>query len=406
MSVINQVLSELEKRGANALPSGPAIRPVQPQRNWFKPALLAAILLLVLALLLAMQRQNSNQPRPAPSTVETLPSGKAVNAVTVASKGAALAPATPVTRSPPKPVSAAETPPAPAPEENLQQKDAMAAPAMRMSSELSAMPMSASLRNQTPAATTTHPSSTHTEPSLPPATLDSPSTKAIAGTQQRNLADKSAKGVAATALPAPAAPAGSVSKQVKQLTVQQQADNEFRLANELLQQGRINEALAGYEATLRLNPGHDAARQAAVGLLLKNKRGTEAEQVLQQGLERNPANGNFAMLLARLQVERDAVQTGLDTLLKTLPHAGQQPDYHAFAAALLQRLNRHQESVTHYRIALQQAPDSGVWLMGLGISLQALHLKEEARDAFRRALESRTLNAELQAFVSQRLKEL
>lgn len=405
MSVINQVLSDLEKRGVNALPNEPAIRPVPPQRNWLKPALLVATLLAV-ALLLAMQWQYSYQSRPAPSSVEALPSSKTVNAATVANTSAALASAAPVIRSPSEPVLAAEPSPASAPEGNMQQEGAMAAPAMRMSSELSAMPVPSSLRRQTLAATATLSNSSHFASPVPPALPDSASSKAIAEARQRSLADIPAKGTAATALPVSAVPAGSVDKQVKQLSVQQQADNEFRLANEHLQQGHTNEALAGYEAALQLNPSHDAARQTAVGLLLKNRRGAEAEQILQQGLERNPANGNFAMLLARLQVERNAVQTGLDTLLKALPHVGQQPDYQAFVAALLQRLDRHQDAIAHYRIALQQSPGSGIWLMGLGISLQALQRNEEARDAFKHSLESRTLNAELQAFVRQRMQEL
>jgi hypothetical protein len=57
-------------------------------------------------------------------------------------------------------------------------------------------------------------------------------------------------------------------------------------------------------------------------------------------------------------------------------------------------------------MALQLAPANGIWLMGYGISLQAVQRADDDRDAFRRALESRTLNPELQAFVQQRLKGL
>ncbi|MBI2286751.1 MAG: tetratricopeptide repeat protein [Nitrosomonadales bacterium] len=67
---------------------------------------------------------------------------------------------------------------------------------------------------------------------------------------------------------------------------------------------------------------------------------------------------------------------------------------------------RHKEAITHYQIALQLAPDNGIWLMGYGISLQAAQRTDDARDAFKRALESRTLNPELQAFVQQKLRGL
>ena len=120
----------------------------------------------------------------------------------------------------------------------------------------------------------------------------------------------------------------------------------------------------------------------------------------------DPGKLDLAVLLARLQVERNALPEALETLQKVQPYAGEQGNYHAFLAAVLQRLNRHEEAVAHYKTALRQSPNSGVWLMGMGISLQALKHNEEARDAFRHAMESHSLSAELQDFVGRRIKEL
>jgi len=188
--------------------------------------------------------------------------------------------------------------------------------------------------------------------------------------------------------------------------VQQQAENELHKAAELMRQGHVNEALAGYEAALQLDANLDTARQAMIGLLLENKRNSEAERVLREGLKSNPKRSDYAMLLARLMVERDASWSALLVMQKTLPYAERQADYQAFLAALLQRMNHHQEAVNHYKVAVQLAPSSGLWLMGMGISLQATQHNDEARDAYRHALESRSLSAEMQAFVAQRMKEL
>ena len=193
---------------------------------------------------------------------------------------------------------------------------------------------------------------------------------------------------------------------MKQVSPEQRADAEFRQAVAAMQQGHIADAIAGYRAVLRLDTGHDEARQALVALLLESKQGAEAERVLQERLNAKPGHTGFAMLLARLQVEHDALEQAVATLEKSLPYADAQADYQAFFAALLQRRNRHKEAISHYQIALQLAPDNGVWLMGYGISLQAVQRNEDARNAFRRALESRTLTPELQAFVRQKIKEL
>ena len=193
---------------------------------------------------------------------------------------------------------------------------------------------------------------------------------------------------------------------MKQVSSAQRADAEFRRAAGLTQQGRIADAIAGYEAALRLDAGHDAARQALVGLLLEDKRNADAEKVLLDGLKSKPEHTGLTMLLARLQVERGALEQAISTLEKSLPFADTQADYRAFLAALLQRQNRNEEAIMHYQIVLQHSPGNGVWLMGYGISLQAVQRNAEARDAFQRALDTRTLTPELRAFVQAKIKEL
>lgn len=193
---------------------------------------------------------------------------------------------------------------------------------------------------------------------------------------------------------------------MKQVSAAQQADAEFRKAVALMQQGHIAEALAGYQAALQLDPGLDAARQTLVALLVEEKRGPEAERVLQERLRSKPDHSGFIMLLARLQVERGAVAEATATLEKGLPYAKTQADYQAFLAALLQRQNRNDEAIAHYQIALQLVPNNGIWQMGYGISLQARQRNTDAKAAFQRALDTNTLSPDLQAFVQQKLKGL
>ncbi|HEU0187975.1 MAG TPA: tetratricopeptide repeat protein, partial [Gallionellaceae bacterium] len=68
-----------------------------------------------------------------------------------------------------------------------------------------------------------------------------------------------------------------VNKHPTQLSKQQQADNEFRAAYQLMRQGRNSEAQAGFETALKLDPGHELARRTLVGLLLEKKRVADAE---------------------------------------------------------------------------------------------------------------------------------
>ncbi len=75
-------------------------------------------------------------------------------------------------------------------------------------------------------------------------------------------------------------------------------------------------------------------------------------------------------------------------------------------AALLQRLNRHEEAIREYLAALTIAPGVGAWWIGLGISQEASNRGKEAAESLRRAKLTGTLNANLAAYADQRLRQL
>jgi MSHA biogenesis protein MshN len=184
------------------------------------------------------------------------------------------------------------------------------------------------------------------------------------------------------------------------------AEQEFRRAVSLVNQGRIAEGMDAFRSALQMDPAHETARQTLVALLLEAKRVDETAVVLQQGLLVNPENTGFAMLLARIMVERNDVSNALFVLQRHAAPPDRNPDFHAFAAALYQRLDRHKEAIDQYEAALRLAPASGVWWVGLGISLQAAERPNEALDAYTRAKSAGNLAPELLSFVDQRLRQL
>ncbi|MGB5079579.1 MAG: tetratricopeptide repeat protein [Burkholderiales bacterium] len=186
----------------------------------------------------------------------------------------------------------------------------------------------------------------------------------------------------------------------------ERVENEFRRAVNLVNQGRIAEAMEGFRGVLRIDPGHEAARQTLVALALEAQRVDDAAVLLEQGLALNAENSGFAMLLARIKVERGDVPGALALLQKHAVPPDRNPDFHAFSAALHQRLERHQEAIEQYRAALAIAPSAGVWWVGLGISYQAAQQPGQALEAFRRAKAAGNLAPELSSFVEQRLKQL
>lgn len=193
---------------------------------------------------------------------------------------------------------------------------------------------------------------------------------------------------------------------IKSMSPQQRSDNQYKQALSLLQQGRVAEASDALTQALQEDPANHSARQMLAGLLIENRRSNEAMTILQDGVRIAPEQSGFMMALARLQIEAGDRNAALQTLEQGAKFAGNDAEYHAFYAALLQRNARHDEAVTHYLAALQADPANTSWLVGVGISLQEQGRDTDAREAFERARMVGGMTPELAGFVDQRLSQL
>lgn len=409
MSLINKMLQDLDKRhaadgGAKTLTQ--QLRPVQAQRDWRRIMWEVGAGLIIgggwagWVMYQISPRSvvtdlvfKSQAKRPQVAAGPQAPAGPQA-------RPPAAAPMAPV----PEPAAAPQLPPA-APAPAAASATAPAAPpvvsAARSSEPIGADMLKLATEIGTPFSERSFAAKTKVERRLPAeaAPAPGPAAKAVKPTSATEALVKNAP---ASKVQGP----GSIDKTMHVATQSERAESEFRKATALLNQGRVAEAIDGYKSTLQQDGAHAAARQALVGLLLENRRMDEAQQFLQEGLNLDPNRSAYAMLLARIQVERGDLQGAHDLLNKHAGSASGDADYHAFDAALLQRLGRHKEAVAGYQAALRLVPRAALWWMGMGISLQADNRGVEALDAFRHAKSAGGLSPALLTFVDQRMKQL
>ncbi len=199
---------------------------------------------------------------------------------------------------------------------------------------------------------------------------------------------------------------GSSGKALKIVNPQQRSDNAYRHAIAKMSQGRTTEAQESLRQALLDNPLNHNARQLLAGLLIEGSRQGEALTLMQDGLQLVPGETQFTIMSARLQAEAGDRQAALATLKDGLSKADNNPEFHVLFATLLQREERHEEAVAHYLTALKSDPTMATWLVGLGISLQAMDKLVDATEAYARAQQTETLQPELAQFVEQRLKQI
>jgi MSHA biogenesis protein MshN len=191
----------------------------------------------------------------------------------------------------------------------------------------------------------------------------------------------------------------------KTISAEQQAAHMYQQAIAYLQQGRVAEAQDQLKSGLATYPAHDDARQTLVGLLLDSNRHDEAMQVLKAGLQQSPNQIAYVQTLARLQLEAGLLSEALHTLESQAASNQRPQEYHALMAVVLQKTGRHNQAIQHYQQALSLGATIPAWYIGLGVSLQAEGREQEAKLAYQQAQASQ-LSPELALFVSQRLKQV
>ena len=404
MSLINQVLKDLDARQAVAnvrhpLPS--AVRPLPPlrgaRRHWWVAggvvvALAGAALLVVYFLPTPLTGEPgatvasvapalpvAAPPVPLPAMSTPMPSADSATHAP-STEPAAAPPATGGTLAPP--------PAAAAPVGHRGAEPVVVAPLMKPES--------------TPART------------IPPAEKKNAAPRAAAPVADPPEAARRAPRVgdaeAPTAKPAAIAPAaaagkhGAIERSDAGAGAGGRADVDYRKAIEALNQGRVGEAIDGLRAVLASDPLQRSARQLLVKLLLEAGRHDEAGTVLREGLQGQPAQIGWAMALARLQVERGDLAGAWATLDASLPAASGSADYQGFAGNVLQRLGRSREAITRFAAATRLAPADGRWWLGLGLAHDAEGNVDEARAALLNARQCTNLSPELMALVDQKLR--
>jgi MSHA biogenesis protein MshN len=109
--------------------------------------------------------------------------------------------------------------------------------------------------------------------------------------------------------------------------------------------------------------------------------------VLQEGIAKAPDKSEFWISLVHLQIQKNDIDAAMETLRKGLRFNQNKAPYLALNAAVLQSKGLHAEANDNYQAALKISPDNPQWLVGWGVSLQALNKPAEAKSVYQRALD-------------------
>jgi MSHA biogenesis protein MshN len=173
-------------------------------------------------------------------------------------------------------------------------------------------------------------------------------------------------------------------------------------AQALRRAGKHEAAIGKYQQALARAPEMRLARLQLAEMLQGRGQADEALHVLKSGYERQP-NDMLAIAAGRLLADQGERDEALSWLARG--HDSLRPADFALRGALLSQAQRFDESAKAYQRALAADPDQGGWLLGLGVSLESLGRMDEARAAYRKALQRGEFKPEVVEFLRKKSGE-
>lgn len=129
-------------------------------------------------------------------------------------------------------------------------------------------------------------------------------------------------------------------------------------AQMLLEAGRPADALAAFQASLKIQPRNAQLNQVAGDLALNLKEYEDARHHYEQAMSIEPTNSKHAVSLANLQVRLNEDDAAIETLLTVLRRDSQLHSAYALMADIYAKKNKLQLALEQTQRAIDTAPES------------------------------------------------
>lgn len=191
----------------------------------------------------------------------------------------------------------------------------------------------------------------------------------------------------------------AVVKKMAVLSPEVEARQHYDDAQALQRAEKYDAAIGEYRQALERNPAMADARIRLAGLLRKKGQAEAALALLQAGFEQRADDG-LAIAAGRLLADLGQREAALDWLQRGATSL--RPADHALMGALLSQAHRPEAAAQAYQRALAADPGQGGWLLGLGLAMEAQGRLDDARVAYRKALERGRFDPEVTRFLRER----
>lgn len=181
---------------------------------------------------------------------------------------------------------------------------------------------------------------------------------------------------------------------------------EYSQAWELIQDQRLSQGLSKLEMILNKKPDYKIARQSLAALLIQLGRYQDASQVIHEGKRLHLGDTTFIEMEARMLLAQNRTQEAEALLSATRPPIEKNLDYYAMLAAVYQKQKKIDQAAALYEKLVSLRPDQSNWWLGLGMAREALGDKNATLEAYQQALAYQQLSPDVAGFVQNKISAL
>ncbi|AZQ85772.1 tetratricopeptide repeat protein [Colwellia sp. Arc7-635] len=189
-----------------------------------------------------------------------------------------------------------------------------------------------------------------------------------------------------------------------QLSSKELAANKISEAEQAIERNDIIKAESLFEEVLLLIPEHETARKQLAALWYGKKSYQNAINLLSQGIALAPKAEEMRLMSARIYYEQGQAGQAYN-ILSPLKRSSSK-EVQVLLANTAAELNEHDNAISAYKNLIALEPKVSRWWLGLAISLDSLGDFISARDAYQQAIKRNNLSSSAMQFARQRLFEL
>ena len=190
----------------------------------------------------------------------------------------------------------------------------------------------------------------------------------------------------------------------KALSPEEVVAQKLKQAEQAIELGDTKKAENLFEDVLLIDRYHSTARKQLAALWFGRQDYQSAHNLLSQGIALFPSNSDYRLMKARIYLKQGQTVRAVDTLASL-----EETDdvvYLSLLASSAQQIQRYQLALTSYRRLTEIENRDGRWWLGYAVALDSLGDFAQAVTSYKTALQQQNLSSNAQQFIRQRLTEI